>query len=561
MNLRSFIKVVLVGALLATPMTSMAKPSNKKLTIGMTQEFESMNPLIMSMAASTYVYYMVGRPLVKIDADWNYTCGLCAKMPSIKNGMAKIVTVKGKKKIVVTWKLKKGLKWADGTPLTAADIKLGWEIGNSANVTVPSKDSYEKIESISVPDASTLVTTFKEARYDFYQLGLSAVPSKIEGPIWAKTKNKTGAYEKLTAYNTDPLNPGLYHGPFVISELKLGSHIVLKKNKNFWGKTPKIEKLVIKLIPNTQTLEASLLSGTIDMISELGMTFDQAVAFEKRMKRTPAHKGKFNVLFRDGLVYEHLDVNVRNPILKDVNVRKALVHSIDRDKLCSALFSGKQQKAVSNIHPLDPYFDAKSLVMYPYDKEKAGKLLDKAGWKMGSDKFRYKAGKKLEITLMTTAGNKTRELVEQYLQAEWKKVGINISIKNEPARVYFGETVRKAKYTGLAMYAWISSPDSPPKGTLHSSEIPTKKNGFSGQNSGGWSTPAVDKMFDDIFLEFDPAKRKKIMGKIQHAYTNQVPVIPLYLRAQIAVVPASLKNFRLTGHQFYPTQSIEHWSL
>jgi peptide/nickel transport system substrate-binding protein len=562
MNFGKIARSLTVLLALGGAFTATARPSNNQVTVGMTQEFESMNPLIATMAASTYVYYMVGRPLTMIDADWKYQCSLCETLPSIENGLAKVVEEKGQKKIIVTWKLKKNLTWGDGTPLVAKDLVLAWEIGRSANVTVGSKDLYERIEKAEAPDDLTFVTTFKEARYDFYQMStFYALPSKIEGPIWAKTKTQNGAYEKQTGYNADPLNPGLYNGPYVISELKLGSHIVTRVNKAWKGKKPAIKKFVLKLIPNTQTLEASLQSGTIDMISELGMTFDQAVAFEKRAANDPSTKGKFDVRFRDGLVYEHIDLNVRNPFLKDVRVRKALVHGIDRDKLTTALFSGKQKKALSNIHPLDPYYAGKELVTYDYSPEKATKLLEEAGFKKGADGYFQKAGEKLELVLMTTSGNKTRELVEQYIQAELKKIGIAITIKNEPARVFFGETVRKAKYTGMAMYAWISAPDSPPKTSLHSSEIPTKENGWSGQNSGGWSTKEVDQLLDDVLLEFDFEKRKAIMAKIQHAYTDQVPVIPLYLRAQIAVLPSTMKGFKLTGHQFYPTLSVEDWEI
>ena len=537
-------------------------PSNKQLTIGMTQEFESMNPLIMTMAASSYVFGMVGRPLMVIDTKWNWQCELCTEVPTIENGLAKIVEEGGKKKLAVTWKLKEGMAWGDGKPVTGEDFRLAWEIGKSPNVSVGSKETYERIEALTVDAKNPLifVTKFKEPRYDYYQLSMNPIPAHLEGPVWAKTKDQTGAYEKQTIYNKDPLNKGLYNGPYTVNELKLGSHVVVAKNPKWAGKEAAIEKIILKLIPNTQALEAGILSGTIDMISELGMTFDQAIAFDERVTADASTKGKYVTHFRDGLVYEHIDLNLRNPILKDVNVRQALVYAIDRDKLSMALFKGKQKKAVSNIHPLDPYF-SDDVKKYPYDPAKASAMLEAAGWKKGADGIRAKDGKKLELTLMTTANNKTRELVQVFLQEEWKKVGAKISIKNEPARVYFGETVRKAKYEAMAMYAWISSPDAPPRGTLHSSEIPTKENGYSGQNSCGWANAKVDKLLEDVFLEFDFDKRKKMMAEIQKEYTTDVPVIPLYLRAQIATVPGNMNGFELSGHLFYSSLNVEKWSF
>lgn len=557
MKLASKFLIGIAFAVLGTGTALNAAPSNKQLIIATTQEFESLNPLIMSMAASNYISLMVNRQVVLIDSKWNFYCELCTEFPSIENGKAKVFEEGGKKKIRAEWTLKPGLKWGDGKPVTAKDIQLAYEVGRSPNVSVPAKDVFERIESLTVDakDPLKFVTVLKEARYDFFQLTWNPIPSHIEGPIWEKTKNQMGAYEKQTAYVTAPTTPGLYNGPYILTEMKLGSHVIVKKNENFAGKKAEIEKIIVKLIPNTQTLEAAIVSGEIDMIGDLGFSFDQAVEFEKR-----SDKSKFKTLFRDGLVYEHIDLNLRNPIFQDLNVRKALLHAIDREKLAKALFAGKQQAALSNIHPLDAYY-TDAVTKYPADLKKAGELLDAAGWKMGKDNFRYKDGKKFEISIMTTSDNKSRELVQQYIQAELKKVGVALSIKNEPARVFFGETVKKAAYPGMAMYAWISSPDNPPKSTLHSSEIPTEKNQWSGQNSGGWSNKKVDSILDAIMVEFDFAKRKALMAELQKIYVDEVPVIPLYLRAQIGVIPAQLTGFELTGHQFYSTLNVEHWSL
>jgi peptide/nickel transport system substrate-binding protein len=560
-SIKAFRRLVLAATMLGATGAG-AAASNQQLVIATTQEFESLNPLIMQMAASNYISAMVDRPLMIIDGKWNWNCELCVKVPSIENGLAKIVDDKGTKKLRVEWELKPGLKWGDGKPVTGHDFKLTWEIGKSPNVSVGSKDAFERIEAVEVDAKNPLkfTTVYKEPRYDFYQLSINPMPSHLEGPIWEKTKDQTGAYEKQTVYTTDPTNAGLYNGPYVVTELKLGSHVVVRKNANFGGSPAQIEKIIVKLIPNTQTLEAALLSGEIDMVGELGMSFDQAVEFEKRMAKDSKHKDSFKTLFRDGLTYEHVDLNLRNPVLQDKNVRKALMHAIDREKLTQALFSGKQKAALSNFHPLDPYYSADA-IKYEPDQKKAAALLDEAGWKVGAGGIRTKDGKKLELTIMTTSDNKTRELVEQYIQAELKKVGIQVAIKNEPARVFFGETVRKGAYPALAMFAWVSSPDSPPRSTLHSKEIPTKENSFNGQNSGAFANKRADEILEEVFREFDFAKRKALMAELQKIYTDEVPTIPLYLRASIAVIPANLTGFELTGHLFYSTLAVEKWAL
>jgi peptide/nickel transport system substrate-binding protein len=339
----------------------------------------------------------------------------------------------------------------------------------------------------------------------------------------------------------------------------LGSHIIFVPNKYFYGAAPKIQKIVVKIIPNTGTLEANLRSGEIDMISSLGLSFDQGLAFEKKVK---AENLGYNVIFKSGITYEHIDFNLDNPILKDKKVRAALIHGVNREDLTKALFEGKQEPAIHFLSPIDPWFtkDPKFFVNYRYSQRDAAKLLDEAGWKVGADGYRFKDGTKLSFSISSTAGNKTRELVEQYIKDQWKKIGVDLEIKNEPARVFFGETTRKRKFPGLAMYAWISSPESSPKSTLHSVNIPNEKNGWSGQNTPGWINKGVDESIDKLDIEFSAEKRLDYVHQIVKGYTEDAPVLPLYYRADVAVAPKNLKNFRLTGHQFSETNEAETWT-
>lgn len=538
-------------------------PVKKILNVGLTQEFEILNPVIAQMVASTYLSQTVNQPLVSIDANWKWQCYLCKELPSIENGTAEIIKEKGLEKILTHWEIRENAKWGDGTPVTGYDALLSWEVGNNPNISVPQKSLYSRMESIEVDpnNPKKFTIKYKEPQYDYYQIGtFYLLPSHIEKEVYEASKDEVGAYEKQTTYATNPTRPGLYQGAYRVEEIKLGSHVVVIKNDTFDGVKPAIEKIVFKYIPNTQTLEANLLSGTIDMISELGMTFDQAMAFEQRMKEDPSLAQKYSVKIREGMTYEHIDLNLRNEILKDLRVRKALVLAINRDELVQSLFQGKQKKALHFDHPLDVYYteDVEDL---NYNPEKASQLLEEAGWKMGSEGIRERNGQKLSFQIMTTTQNKTRELVEVYLQSEWKKVGIEISIKNEPARVYFGETIRKAKYPAMAMYAWSSSPDNPPKSTLHSEEIPTEKNGYSGQNSGGYKNKVVDTALDKIMRELDVEKRKEYMTKVIQAYVSDVPVIPLYLRSEVAVIPANMTGFEITGHQFLSSKDANLWSF
>jgi len=539
------------------------KLTNAELKIGISQEFENFNPLIANMVATTYMLRMVDRTMVVIDADGKWVTQLAKSIPTLDNGAAKIITQGGKKKVQAVWEIQDAAVWGDGKPVICDDFAFAIKVAASPNVSIAEKEVYTQVEKVDVDPKNPKKCTFTydKDRWDYYQIAnLFPLPKHLEEPIFNKYGSQKEGYEKNSLYTKDPTNPGLYNGPYLVSEIQLGDHVTFVPNDKFFGEKPKIKKIIVKLIPNTGTLEANLRSGTIDLISVLGLALDQALAFDKKVK---AENLGYNVLFQPSAVYEHIDLNLDNPILKDVRIRKALSYSINREELVNSLFEGKQNPAIHSVTPKDPWFtdDPNKVVIYKYSPREAEKLLDEAGWKMGPDGIRVKDGKKLSFTLMTTAGNKTRELVQVYLQNKWKQVGIDVSSKNEPARNFFGETTKKRKFDSMALFAWVSSPESSPKSTFHTKNIPSAKNGYSGQNQMGWSNKNVDGLLDKLDTEFKHEKRVELVHEILKYYTDEVPVLPLYYRSDVAVIPTQLKGYKLTGHQFPETDEVEKWTV
>jgi peptide/nickel transport system substrate-binding protein len=557
-------KQLLIGALaILSVATSYAAPSNEELKIGTAQEYDTLNPLIMSQMISTYMNRMVNRTLVNLDANNQYVPQLAKEIPTIENGKAKIIEVGGKKKVVANWEIIDNAKWGDGNPVTCADFQFALKVAASPNVSIAEKDTYTLVEKIEFDPKTPkkCVFTYEKARWDFNRIAqFFPLPKHLEEAVFNKFGKEKEGYEKNSVYTKNPTNKGLFTGPYVYSEVKLGDHVTLTPNPLFYGEPPKIKKIIIKFISNTGTMEANLVSGTIDMINPVGIKFDQATALEKKVK---AQHLPYEVLYQPSITYEHIDLNLDNPLLKDLKVRKALMMSINREEMVKTLFEGKQQAALHFMTPKDPWYtaDPKYVTIYRYSRREAQKMLDEAGWKVGADGYRFKDGKKLSLPIMTTAGDKGRETIEAYLQEQWKQVGVEVPIKNEIARTFFGETLRKRKHAAMALFAWVSSPENSPKSTFHSSNIPDSKNGYSGQNFMGWKNKEVDKLCENLDTEFSPKKRMEIAWELQKYYTEEVPVIPLYYRSDIAVVPAGLKNFKLTGHQFPETNEVEKWTF
>lgn len=543
------------------PVSSWSAPTKEELKIGINQEFENLNPIIMSMQATTYLNGLASRTLTTMNPDGKWVTNLAKSIPTFENGQAKLTA--DKKFVVATWEILEKAKWGDGQPVICEDLALSIKVAASENVSVGSKEDFTQIASMVIDPKNPKKCTFTydKARWDYYMLGRTYfLPSHLEKPIFEKYGSQKEGYEKNSNYSKNPTNPGLYNGPYVISDVKLGSHVSFTINPHFYGKTPKIKKIIMKLIPNTGALEANLRSNTIDAISIMGLTFDQGLAFDKKVKK---EKLPFEVMFKTSLVYEHIDLNLDNPFLKDVRVRKALVYALNRDELSKALFEGRQEPAIHMISPIDPWFtkDPKIITTYSFNKKEASRLLDESGWKMGADGYRAKDGKRLSFMIMTTAGNKIRETVETFLQGQWKSVGVELTIKNEPARVFFGDTNTHRKFPAMAMYAWTSYPEQTPKSTLHSSQIPTEKNGWSGQNFPGYVNPKMDALIEKLEVEFNPKKRIALAHEITKLYTDEVPVIPLYYRAEIAVRPVELLNFRISGSQFSDSGEAENWDI
>lgn len=546
---------MLVVATLSAAMiflTPTAGAQRQKLTIGITQFPSTFNPLIDSMMAKTYILGMTRRPITTYDQDWKLICMLCVKLPTMENGLAEKVTLpNGKTGIKLTVTLHPKLTWGDGTPVTTKDVLFTWKVGRNPQTGVGNYEAFKRVVALTAKDDKTFEMTIDRVTFKYNDMsGFDILPAHLETAPFKEPRE----YRNRTLFDTDTTNPGLYSGPYRITQVESGSYVVLEPNKHWYGKKPFFKQIVVKVISNTAAMEANLLSGGIDYVAgELGVSLDQALGIEKRQK------ARFNFIFKTGLFYEHLDVNLDNPVLADRRVRQALLYGLNRAKIVKALFKGRQPVANSNVSPLDRVY-TKDVPVYPFDRAKARKLLAEAGWKRRGRFLVNAKGDRLRVQLMTTAGNRSRALVQQVIQSEWRNLGVDVRIKNEPARVFFGVTVTQRKYDGMAMFAWISSPESVPLTTLRSNMIPTRENNWTGQNYTGYKNPKADALIDKIERELDFEKRKALWRELQILYATDLPALPLFFRADSYIMPKWLKGIRPTGHQAPTTFWVEDWT-
>jgi peptide/nickel transport system substrate-binding protein len=456
--------------------------------------------------------------------------------------------------MAVTFHFKPGLQWGDGAPLGAEDLAFTARVGRDPNSGFTNTHTWETVSRVDVVDPQTAVVHSTELNYQ-YGVMAEILPAHLEAAVFDRAHGP-GAYMQQSLYNRSPLNPGLYNGPYIVTGYDLGSQIVLEPNPHWSGAKPAFRRIVIKTISNTAALQANLLSGDVDMVpgEGIGMTLDQVLTLQRQQPT------RFTYAYKPNLTYQHIDLQLDNPILADVRVRRALLLGMDRQGIADRLLGGRVPVADTFVNPLEDTYTKQNVPTYPFDPARARTLLAEAGWTPGPDGIcRNAAGARLSLEFSTTAGVRARELQQQVLQSDWRKIGVETIIKNEPPRTLFGETLRHRTFSGMVMYSWSSSIESSPRQVLSSGQIPTAANNWGGTNFTGFRNPQMDADIDAVERELDPAKRRVLWADIQRIYAEQLPVLPIVFGAEAHVWPLWLKGVVPTGHNQPSTQHAEDW--
>ena len=513
--------LLVVGALACTKVSD-----HKSITIGITQEPDTLWMPMKQMNASEHV----GRPgalsLTIFDEQWRLIPWSAVSIPKPE------LLADGRMRVV--WTLRDGLFWADGVPVTADDFVFTYELYRDNALEIVDRTVTDRVASMKALDAKTLEVIFAEP-YAYYAAfrNHEVLPRHLVEPLW-KAK---GSALKQDAFGTKPV----LGGAFTISEWSPGSFITATRNPYAVAMKPKLDRIVWRIIPDTATLEANLLSGSIDAISVIGLPFDQALELQKRLPE------RFEMRFTDALNLEHIELNLDNPVLKDKRVREALLLAIDRQKLVDTLFAGKQPVAWSGEPERSRFYNPLA-AKHAYDPQKARALLDEAGLK------------RVSLTLASTAGDKTRELVEEVLVSQWKAVGVDVTVQNQPAKVLFGDTIRHRKFTGMVMFTWTKDPLQINEALWRCDQIPREDNGYKGMNYPGYCNPAVDALLAKMVRELDDNKRDALGKEIVAAINDDLPILPLYFRQDVSVIPRGFQGWRPTGLLESMAWNAQEWA-
>ncbi|NTY01252.1 peptide ABC transporter substrate-binding protein [Deinococcus sp. JMULE3] len=551
---------------------AMAGPANNSLVVGTSQEPPNIyDPWSTNnLAITSEINGYMGAGLTYQDDNGETKADIATRVPTLGNGDYKVVK-DSKGDVIrnsVTYTIRKDAKWSDGTPIKVADFQFWLKLENDDRVPVPDRDPWDRAK-ITVNDADTFTITFEPPYLFADQVSPGMAPSHVMSAAWnafdAKTKNEKDAkvineeWKKFIASFTTARNlPKVVAGPFKPTAWRTGNSLTMTRNPVYWNqpKNPEnyVQTVTYRFIPNTNTLKVNILSGQLDAVSAVGLTFDQGVDLSRN------ERSKYKTYFVPGAVWEHIDINARGQRAKDLDLddprmRQALLYAIDRDALTKALFQGKQAVSNSWIGPVSKLYK-KDVNDYNLNVARAKQLFAALGWTPGSDGILQKAGKKLSLNFSTTSGNSTRERVQQILQAQWKAVGVQVNIQNYPASVIFGPDFLSKGESGkwdMAMYAWSNNPVFEEGNLWKSDGIPTAANGYSGQNNPGWKNAEYDKLYEQAKVEFNQADRIKLFDRMQAIWNAEVPALPLYFRVNVYTKVPGLVNYTFSAITQYPS--------
>jgi len=495
------------------------------LVVGFAQEPDNMNGFYSSMAFAQWANDLVQASLYDFSDELQPVLVLAAEVPTRENGG---ISEDFKE---YTVKLKPGLKWSDGKPLTAEDLVFTYQmIKDPANNMLQGSNIRDALEEAEVLDETTFRLRFNAPKPFPEDLigspGLSTIlPAHIFRPIY----EAEGTIENA-AENQDPT---VFSGPYVLREWRRGESMLFEANPNYVFGEPKIKRVLIRFFPDTDSQYAALAAGQLDFVPNVS---------EGDIPRVAASNPDLKIVTVFGGYIESLWLNLRtdehpragHPALKDVRVRRALRLAIDRETITRELLAGAT-KPTDSIYAGSP-FENKELGVTPYDPEAAAKLLDEAGWTLGPDGIRQKDGVKLEMRYSTTTAG-WRNNIQAVIQQQLAKVGVSVILEKYPASEFFGAFVNRGinaigEYD-IAEYANNTSLTNPANATvdeaLNCKQIPNESNP-GGQNFTGFCSPEMDEASRITKTSLDPEERLAAAYKIQEIMRDQVPLINLFPR-------------------------------
>jgi peptide/nickel transport system substrate-binding protein len=502
------------------------------LRISIQQDVKNLNPLLSSNTTDEMIQFLAFLPLLHANPKGEPVPSLAAEVPTLENGGI------SKDGLTITYHLRKNVKWTDGVPVTSKDVKWSWQAIMNPNNNIISRHGYDYVKNMDTPDDYTvvlhLIRKFAPIVNTFFADSDQAMPV-VPAHVLAKYPN----------INTIPFNaaPTVSDGPFKFQQWAHGDHITYVANDNFFMGKPGLAKIVIKIVPDENTMRAMLQTHSLDWM------FEASLSNYPQVKNIPG----VCLAWVDVNGYEDVQLNVeKGQTLNDIHVRRAVAYAIDKKRIVDTLTFGQTRVAVED----EPYWMWSfygDVQKYPPNIEAARKELTDDGYTpRASDGIMMKNGQPLSLTMVSNNSNVTRRKNSIELQQMLHKAGIVADIKYYPGDILFapvgeGGILQGGKFD-LSLAGWYAGIDPDDASQYTCANVAPK-----GYNYSRYCNKDMEAAQLIALNNYDRPTRKAAYEKIQTYLARDLPEIFLY--DQRAMHPISI-NFK----GFAPNPVTESWN-
>ncbi|WP_460274597.1 peptide ABC transporter substrate-binding protein [Celeribacter sp. ULVN23_4] len=541
------IKTALLGAvagLALAPAAFAERGADGHVNIIYWQAPSTMNPYLSGGTKELEVGSLVLEPLARYDETGAMVPFLAESVPTIENGGVS-EDLKN-----ITWKLKPGLLWSDGTPLTSEDLKFTWEYCTSEGGGCAQTEKYNDVTDVEIVDDLTVTVHFGVAKPFPYGPFVGA-----QAPIIQKAQFADCTGEAMASCTEQNFNP-IGTGPFVVDEFKTNDVVSMSANPNYRDPAkPAFATATVKGGGDAAAAGRSVLeTGEFDYAWNLQLAPDVLADMESK------GKGKLEVSF--GTLVERIMVNFTDPdpalgeerataahphpILSDKSVRQALSMAIDRELLVEIGY-GAAGKVTCNVLPAPAiYASTANDACMVQDIEGAKALLDADGWVVGSDGIREKDGKKLSL-LFQTSTNAVRQDFQAIIKQWWNEIGVEVELRNIDSSVFFGgdagspDTFQKF-FADVEMYANNFDGTDPEAYMANWAciQAPRPETQWQGNNMPRYCTEEFDALVAEMAKTGELEKRAELAKSMNDMLMQDYAIIPLVYRGRVSAASNTL---------------------
>ncbi len=423
--------------------------------------------------------------------------------------------------ITYTFKLRKDVKFSDGTPFNSKAVAMNFEAVQANKALHSWLELVDVIDTWQTPDDYTFVLKLKRP----YSLTLTELslprPFRFLAP---------SAFINASEPNTDKIKSPIGTGAWKLVETKLGEYDIFERNNIYWGSKPSIEKVKVIVLPDPESRIIALETGKVDIIIGEGMVTVENFARLSKDNRYETHRSA-------PLISNAVAINTNNKILSDVDIRKAIQHAINKEAIIKYVLLNMETISHQFFNPSLPYADA-GLVPYDYNVAKAKEMLDKAGWKQ-SGRIRTKNGVKLEANLHYIGSNAKQKAIAEVIQAELGNIGFTINLKAEENTIFYS-----LQQTGEFDMIFNSSWGPPYEPTSFLASMRTATHADYAAQLGLANKRQIDESITGILASMDETEKKKLYNYVFTELHNNAVYLPIsYEHGLVIYKKGRIKNF------------------